>query len=454
MPYQSLNPTTEELLEVYPEIEDGALEEALERSAAAFRRWRRVPVGERARLVRRAGDLLDDRAPALARIMALEMGKPVGDGIAESKKCALNCRYYADHGEAFLRDQHIRSDASESYVRYEPLGPILAIMPWNFPFWQVFRFAAPALVAGNVVLLKHAPNTPQCALEIEDLMRDAGFPNDVFLSLFLSNDQAARVVADDRVAGVTLTGSTNAGRIVAGAAGRALKPSVMELGGSDPFIVCDDADLGEAIKVAAFSRCLNSGQSCIGAKRFLVQRTVMNGFLEDFVEAMATRVVGDPMKEETQIGPLARRDLRDALAEQVRRSIEQGARALCGGQVPSGRGFFYPPTVLIDVPPHSPAGREELFGPVAVVIPFDTDEEAIAIANNTPYGLGAAVWTRDRTRATQYIEEVEAGAVFVNGLVKSDPRLPFGGIKASGFGRELAREGMVEFLNQKTIWIR
>ncbi|MBI1291720.1 aldehyde dehydrogenase family protein [bacterium] len=454
MPYQSLNPTTEELMEVYPEIEEGALEAALDRAEAAFKSWRQTDFSSRARLLRRAADLLDNRAVAHARIMALEMGKPVGDGVAEARKCALALRYYADHGEAFLRDVYTRTDASESRVSYQPLGPILAIMPWNYPYWQVFRFAAPALMAGNVVLLKHAPNTPQCALEMVDLMREAGFPPDVFQSLFLTNDQAARVIEDRRVAGVTLTGSTAAGRKVAAAAGKALKPSVMELGGSDPFIVFPDANLEEAAKIAAFSRCLNGGQSCIAAKRFLVQESILNGFLSDFVEAMTAQVVGDPLKDETRMGPMARRDLRDGLAEQVRKSLALGARALCGGETPSGRGFFYPPTVLIDVPSHAPAATEELFGPVAVVIPFKDEADAVRIANDTTYGLGAALWTTDKERIARLVPQIEAGAVFVNGFVKSDPRLPFGGIKASGYGRELAREGMIEFMNQKAVWIR
>jgi succinate-semialdehyde dehydrogenase/glutarate-semialdehyde dehydrogenase len=454
MTYQSLNPATEELLEIYPEIDDAGLERALEQAQGAFRAWRRTAFADRARLLRRAADLLDDRAEAHARLMALEMGKPLGDGVAEARKCALNLRYYADHGEAFMRDQHVRSDASESWVAYEPLGPILAIMPWNYPYWQVYRFAAPALMAGNTVLLKHAPNTPQCALEMEDVMRAAGFPEHVFKSLFLTNDQAARVIEDPRVAGVTLTGSTAAGRKVAATAGKALKPSVMELGGSDPFIIFPDANLEEAAKVAAFARCLNGGQSCIAAKRFLVQEDILNGFLADFVEAMTSRVVGDPLKAETQIGPMARRDLRDALAEQVRRSIAAGAKALCGGEAPSGRGFFYPPTVLVNVPPDCPAATEELFGPVAVVIPFKDEADAIRIANDTPYGLGAALWTTDKERIGRMVPQLEAGAVFVNGFVKSDPRLPFGGIKTSGFGRELAREGMLEFVNQKTVWVR
>jgi succinate-semialdehyde dehydrogenase/glutarate-semialdehyde dehydrogenase len=454
MPYQSLNPTTEEVLEVFEEHSAEAVAAALERASAAFRAWRQTPVQERCRLLRRAADLLDDRAASHARVMALEVGKPIGDGVAESKKCALVCRYYADHTDHFLRPEVIRSDAGESYTIPEPLGPIFAVMPWNYPFWQVYRFAAPALAAGNVVLLKHAPNSPQCALVMEDLMREAGFPEGTFQSLFLTNQQAADLIAHDTVRGVTLTGSTGAGRKVAEAAGRALKPSVMELGGSDPFIVFPDAKFPDVVKTAALSRLLNDGQSCISAKRFLVHRSVYDRFVQELVAEFEARVVGDPLHPETQLGPMARRDLRDALADQVARSIARGARALTGGKTPTGRGFFYPPTVLVDVPANAPAACEELFGPVAVVVPFDTEEEAIAMANDTPYGLGAAVWTEDKDRARRLIPQIEAGAVFVNGFVKSDPRLPFGGIKTSGFGRELSAEGMLEFMNLKTVWIR
>jgi succinate-semialdehyde dehydrogenase/glutarate-semialdehyde dehydrogenase len=338
-------------------------------------------------------------------------------------------------------------------VRPEPLGPILAIMPWNFPLWQVFRFAAPALAVGNVGLLKHAPSTPGCALAIEKLLAEAGAPEGVFQSLFLSNEQAARVIEHDAVRGVTLTGSTRAGREVASAAGRALKPLVLELGGSDPFLVFADADLREATRVGVTSRCLNSGQSCIAAKRFLVERSVLDRFLEGFVAAMEAKPVGDPTASGVEIGPLARADLRDRLARQVEAALDQGARALCGGRVPEGEGFFYPPTVLTGLAPDTPAAQEELFGPVAVVYPFETEQQALEIANGTPYGLGASLWTSDRRRMERLIPEITAGSVFVNGLVKSDPRLPFGGVKDSGFGRELAREGLLEFTNIKTVWI-
>ncbi|RMH20140.1 MAG: NAD-dependent succinate-semialdehyde dehydrogenase [Acidobacteria bacterium] len=451
--YRTLDPTTGQLVESYPTIGDDELEARLEAAARAFDDWRKRPLSERTGVLQRAAELLEQEAREHAATMALEMGKPLAEGVAEAEKCAWACRYYAEHAAAFLQPELHESDGSQAFVRYDPLGPILAIMPWNFPFWQVFRFAAPALAAGNLVLLKHAPGTPRCALALADLLARAGCPEGVFQSLFLSNEQAAEVIADPRVRGVTLTGSTGAGREVASAAGRALKPMVMELGGSDPFIVFADADLEQAVRIGVASRCLNSGQSCISAKRFLVERPILERFTEAFVAGMRGRKMGDPRRGDTDVGPLARADLRDHLARQVADSVARGARALCGGEVPEGAGFFYPPTVLTEVPADAPAAREELFGPVATLIPFASEVEAVAIANATPYGLGASLWTGDPARAERLIPDLESGSVFVNGLVKSDPRLPFGGVKDSGFGRELAREGMLEFVNQKTVWI-
>jgi succinate-semialdehyde dehydrogenase/glutarate-semialdehyde dehydrogenase len=346
-----------------------------------------------------------------------------------------------------------QSDGAEAFVRFDPLGPILAIMPWNFPFWQVFRFAAPSLVAGNVALLKHAPNTPGCALEIERLFGDAGAPEGLLQSLFLTNEQAAELMARREVRGVTLTGSSRAGRAVASAAGEHLKPVVLELGGSDPFIVFADAHLDEAVEVGVTSRCSNSGQSCIAAKRFLIESSVFDDYCARFVSRMQSQKVGDPLADDTDIGPLARDDLREQLHRQVQESQRGGARALCGGTLPEGKGFFYPPTVLVDVAEGTPAHDEELFGPVAVLAPFRDEDEAVALANATDYGLGSSVWSSDRERIDRLLPRIEAGSVFVNGLVKSDPRLPFGGVKQSGFGRELSREGLLEFTNVKTVWI-
>jgi succinate-semialdehyde dehydrogenase/glutarate-semialdehyde dehydrogenase len=454
MTYRTLNPTTEELIETFPDATEEAIESALEAGARAFSEWRRSGFEHRAGLLIEVADELERRADVLARLMALEMGKPLEQGKAEAIKCSIGCRYFAEHAPAFLRSELRDSDAAESFVAHEPLGPILAIMPWNFPFWQFFRFAAPALMAGNTVLLKHAPSTPRCALAIVDVMRAAGCPAPVVQSLFLTNEQAERVIGDSRLRGVTLTGSTRAGSEVAATAGRHLKRMVMELGGSDPFIVFEDSDLEEAARIGVAARCQNSGQSCIAAKRFLVQQAVFEQFSAHFVDVMQAQTLGDPTEPGVEIGPLARADLRDRLAEQVRQSQAAGAVALCGGSAPPTRGYFYPPTVLDRVAPGSPAATEELFGPVAALIPFEDESDAARLANATLYGLGASIWTRDADRARRLSTRLEAGNVFVNGLVKSDPALPFGGVKDSGFGRELSREGTLEFVNVKTVWIR
>jgi succinate-semialdehyde dehydrogenase/glutarate-semialdehyde dehydrogenase len=429
------------------------MEAALERSWLAFTEWRQRPLASRIGVILRCAEQLDAHAEELAELMALEMGKPIAEGRAEAAKCAWVCRYYAENAEEFLAASERESDGQRAYVRYDALGPVLAIMPWNFPLWQFFRFAAPALIAGNTALLKHSPNTPGCALRIEALVREAGAPRYVVQNLFLSNDQAAQALADQRVRAVTLTGSARAGREVAATAGAHLKPIVLELGGSDAFTVFDDADLERAVEAGLLSRCINSGQSCIAAKRFLVQDALFDRFRDSFVEKMAKKVVGDPTVETTEIGPLAREALRDQLAFQVDRAIAAGAKPLIGGSRDDRAGFFYPPTVLVDLPIDSPSAKEEFFGPVAILTRFKSDDEAIAVANSSPYGLGSSVWTADRQRAERYISEIEAGAVFVNGLVKSDPRLPFGGVKDSGYGRELSREGMHLFVNPKTVWI-
>jgi len=451
--YRTLNPATEELVETFPNPTAAEVDEVLRLAETGFSHWRTTRLGERRKLLLEMARLLEERATPLAEVMALEMGKPLAEGEAEAKKCSWVCRFYAEEGESFLAPDDHESDGSRAYVRHDPLGAILAIMPWNFPLWQVLRFTAPALTAGNVVLLKHAPSVPQCALRIVELMNDSGAPEGVFQSLFLTNEQAADVIADRRIQGVTLTGSSRAGKAVGAVAGGHLKTMVMELGGSDPFIVFEDADLDAAAEVGALARCINAGQSCIAAKRFLVAESILEDFASRFVAEIKKRKLGDPLDRTVQIGPLAREDLRDTLARQVRESVDGGAEVLFASDAPS-RGFFYPPTVLTNVRKGTPAHEEELFGPVAVLTPFDSEDEAVSIANETAYGLGSSVWTENVERAERLIPRIDAGSVFVNGLVKSDPRLPFGGTKESGFGRELSREGLLEFVNRKTVWVR
>jgi succinate-semialdehyde dehydrogenase/glutarate-semialdehyde dehydrogenase len=451
--FQSINPATGDVLETFPETSPAALDGILERADRVSRDWRRRPVGERAERLRAAARLLRERKDAYARTMALEMGKPLAQGAAEAEKCAWACDYYAEHAGAFLADERRDSDGSRSYLRFEAIGPVLAIMPWNFPFWQVFRFAAPALVAGNAGLLKHAPNVSRCALEIEGVFRDAGFPDGLFRSVFLANEAAGRAIADPRVRAVTLTGSDRAGSQVAEQAGRHLKKTVLELGGSDPFIVLEDADLGKVARVAAEARLINSGQSCIAAKRFIVLDAIADRFLERFTAEMRAQRVGDPLDPRTQIGPQARLDLRANLHRQVQESAQRGARLVLGGQLPDGPGAFYPPTVLVGVEPGMPVFDQETFGPAAAVMRARDEADAVRIANASLYGLGAAVWTEDAKRGERIARDIEAGSVFVNGIVKSDPRLPFGGVKRSGYGRELSEYGLREFTNIKTVWV-
>lgn len=452
MDYRTLDPSTGELVERYPTVTGSRIDAALTRSERAFSDWRRRPLSERTALLENLATLLEARAAPLAETMALEMGKPLAEGEAETRKCAWVCRWYAENAERYLAPERVESDGSEAWVRFEPLGPIFAVMPWNFPLWQVFRHAAPAFAAGNTVILKHAPGTPRCALAIEALVREAGAPDGLLENLFLSDEDAARVVRDSAVRGVTLTGSTRAGREVGRVAGEALRPLVLELGGSDPFVVFADADLESAVATGIASRCLNGGQSCIAAKRFVVERPIYESFREAFVAGMQERTAGDPRNRDHDLGPMARGDLRTTLHEQVGRLREAGAAVHLGGTLPPGSGYLYPPTVLDGVSPDAPAAREELFGPVAVLFPFESESRALEIANATDYGLGASVWTEDRERARRCAIEIEAGSVFVNGMVKSDPRLPFGGVRCSGFGRELGREGIRSFVNVKTIW--
>ena len=453
MALQSINPATEDVLETFEEFSSDQLDQALERGAQAFGEWRRVSFDERRRLMRGAASHLREKKARLAALITAEMGKPIVEGEAEIEKCAWNCDFYADNAERFLQPQSVASNAAESYVAFEPLGPVLAIMPWNFPFWQVFRFAAPALMAGNVGLLKHASNVSQCALAIEKTFRSAGFPEGVFQTLLASGQQTEALIDDPRIRAITLTGSDITGSKVGAASGRALKKSVLELGGSDPFIVLADADVAAAAETGVRARNQNTGQSCIAAKRFIVVESVADEFEQRFIDGVANLKVGDPMQRETQIGPLARGDLRDGLEDQVRRSADEGAHLALGGHRMEGRGYFYAPTVLTRVTPEMAAAREETFGPVAAMMRVKDAHEAIAIANNTPFGLGANLWTRDIDRARSLAREVQAGSVFINGMVASDPRLPFGGIKRSGYGRELSEFGIREFVNMQTVWI-
>jgi succinate-semialdehyde dehydrogenase/glutarate-semialdehyde dehydrogenase len=451
---ESINPATGEHLKTYQHLDDSGIEAALAETAKATAVWQNTPFGERTRLFRAAAHELRTRLEHYARLMTLEMGKPIREARAEIEKCAWGCDYFAEHAEGMLRDEPVVSGATRSYVACLPLGTVLAIMPWNFPFWQVFRFAATALMAGNTTLVKHSSNTPQCALAIQDVFDRAGFPPGVARVLLITGAQAERLIADPRIHAVTLTGSEAAGRRVAAAAGASLKKSVLELGGSDPFVVLEDADLEAAASAAVAGRFQNNGQSCIAAKRFILVAPIAEPFLALFREKVRALKLGDPMLEDTQLGPLARADLRDELHRQVLASIQAGAQLQIGGEPLAGPGYFYAPTILDGVCPGMPAYEQELFGPVAAVIRVNDEPEALAIANDNRYGLGGCVWTRDTARGERFARALQTGMGFVNGMVHSDPRLPFGGIKASGYGRELAAPGIREFVNIKTIWIK
>jgi succinate-semialdehyde dehydrogenase/glutarate-semialdehyde dehydrogenase len=454
MTIQAINPATGELLASYDELAPAAVSAILRDVHAAFVAWRHVPFAERAGPMRKAAEILRAEAAAFARLMAREMGKPVRDGVAEAQKCALACDFYADNAARFLARETIATEARSSFVTFAPLGVVLAVMPWNFPFWQVFRFAAPGLMAGNAAVLKHASNVPGCAMAIEDIFRRAGFPANLFRNLLIGNRQVDAVLEDPLVSAATLTGSGPAGRAVASKAGGLLKKTVLELGGSDPYLVLEDADVELAATVCARGRLINAGQSCIAAKRFIVVGNVRASFEERFVQRMAAAKMGDPLQEDTQLGPLARQDLRDSLHGQVEGSLARGAKCLLGGKIPAGSGAYYPPTVLTDVRKGMPAYDEELFGPVAAIIPVKSEAEAIATANDSVFGLGAAVITRDVARGERIAEElIDSGCVFVNDNVKSDPRLPFGGVKESGYGRELSAYGIKEFVNIKAVYV-
>jgi succinate-semialdehyde dehydrogenase/glutarate-semialdehyde dehydrogenase len=447
----SINPATGETLRIFEALTDAQVDGALARADTAWRAYRRTPLADRVRWLSAAADILEREKDRLGHIMTLEMGKPIGAARAEAAKCAVACRYYAEHGERLLADEPLDAGAGTSYLKFQSIGAVLAVMPWNFPFWQVFRFAAPALMAGNVGLLKHASNVPQCALEIEDVIRHAGFPEGAFQTLLIGSAQVGRVIDDPRVKAASLTGSEPAGAHVAAQAGRQLKKTVLELGGSDPFVVMPSAELERAVRTAVDARVLNNGQSCIAAKRFIVDTSVAADFERRFVEAMRALRVGDPMDESTQLGPLATPEILADLEEQVRATVAAGGRLLTGGHRIDRPGNFYAPTVLADVPEGSPAYREELFGPVAVLFRAGGIDEAIRLANDTEFGLGASVWTSDEGEQRRLVDEIEAGMVFVNGMVLSDPRLPFGGVKRSGYGRELSAYGIREFVNVKTV---
>jgi succinate-semialdehyde dehydrogenase / glutarate-semialdehyde dehydrogenase len=447
----SINPATGETVRTFNELTNAQIEDKLARADRCFPEYRRTSFADRARWLTAAAAILDSEQDRVARIMTLEMGKPIGAARAEAAKCAWACRYYAESGERLLADEPIAAEPGRSYIHYQPLGPVLAVMPWNFPFWQVFRFAAPALMAGNVGLLKHASNVPQCALEIEDILRRSGFPEGAFQTLLIGSRAVERIIDDPRVKAASLTGSEPAGAQVAGRAGRQIKKTVLELGGSDPFVVMPSADLDRAARTAVDARVLNNGQSCIAAKRFIVDARVADAFERRFVAAMEALKIGDPMDESAQLGPLATPDILEGLDAQVRRTLEMGGRLLTGGKRLERPGNYYAPTVLADAPESSPAYREEMFGPVAVLFRAEGAEQAIRLANDTEFGLGASAWTNDPAEQRRFIEELEAGMVFINGMVASDPRLPFGGIKHSGYGRELGAYGIREFVNIKTV---
>jgi succinate-semialdehyde dehydrogenase / glutarate-semialdehyde dehydrogenase len=453
MPITSLNPATGEKLKDFCPFSDAEIEKRLSRAERAFLRYRPKPFAKRAQLMMTVASLLHAEKDELARIITLEMGKLFRAALEEIEKCARACRFYAENGERFLEDEVAQTDAARSYVRYEPLGPVLAIMPWNFPLWQVFRFAAPALMAGNVGVLKHAANVPQCALAIEKIICRAGFEDGVFQALLIEATQVEKVIVDPRIKAVTLTGSEKAGSAVASSAARQIKKSVLELGGSDPFIVMPSADFESALTTAVKARTINSGQSCIAGKRFLVADQIYDRFLDQFVERMRALKAGDPFDETTEIGPLATEQILEGVHEQVQKSIAAGAKLLTGGNRIHGPGFFYEPTVLVDVPKDSPAYREEVFGPIASVFRVRDAADAIELANDSTFGLGASAWTNDPGEQELFASELETGMVFINAMVASDPRLPFGGVKRSGFGRELGAAGIREFTNTKTIWI-
>jgi succinate-semialdehyde dehydrogenase / glutarate-semialdehyde dehydrogenase len=453
MTIATVNPATGQTLRTFSPLSEPELDARLQCAADAFRHYRRTPPAERSRLLLRAAEILEQDKEKFARLMVTEMGKTLKAAIEEAAKCAWGCRYYAEQAERFLADEVVETGASKTYVTYQPVGPILAIMPWNFPFWQVFRFAAPALAAGNVALLKHASNVPQCALAIQDIFRQAGFPEGCFQALLIETDRVRRVIEDDRIAAATLTGSTTAGSHVASAAGKQIKKTVLELGGSDVFIVMPSADLEAAARTAVKARTINNGQSCIAAKRFIVLDSIADEFEQRLVSGVESLVVGDPMDSATDVGPLANEAQVKTLADQMSRSLSMGARLLTGGYRLDRPGCYFAPGVLTGISEASPAYREEIFGPVALLFRVGDIDEAIRLANDSEFGLGASAWTRNQKERDRFISELDAGMVFINAMVASDPRVPFGGVKKSGYGRELSHYGIREFVNIKTVWI-
>lgn len=455
MPIQSVNPTTGKIIKTYKSHSLKQVNEKIEQTHKAWKNWQEITFEDRAALMQRASVILIRRKEELAKLMALEMGKPVMGGIAEIEKCASACTYYAENAKFFLQEEVVETNASKSYISFQPIGVILAIMPWNFPFWQVFRFLAPTLMSGNCAVLKHASNVPGCALAIEEVIKEAGFPSSVFQTLLISSEEVNTVIENPLIKAITLTGSTNAGRQVAEKAASQLKKTVLELGGSDAYVILEDADLELAAETCVNSRTINSGQSCIAAKRFVVVKPILKDFIQRFSDKMTAKIVGDPLNKGTEIGPQARLDLREELHEQVIKSIKAGAVCILGGELPEGESTFYPPTILTNVKKGMPAYDEELFGPVAAIITAADEWDAIRIANDTTFGLGAAVFTQNIKKGEEIANRfLQAGSCFVNSQVKSDPRLPFGGIKESGYGRELGAYGIKEFMNLKTIYIK
>ena len=453
MAISTTNPATGEEIESFEELTDEQVEEKVQLAAETFREYRKTSFEERSRMLIRAAEILEEEAEDLGRIMTTEMGKTHASAIAEANKCARGCRFYAENAEKFMSDEAVELEGAEAFIRYQPIGPVLAIMPWNFPFWQVFRFAAPALMAGNVGLLKHASNVPQCALAIESVIHRAGFPEGAFQTLLIGSSKIAALVDDPRIRAATLTGSEPAGREVAGNAGKNIKKTVLELGGSDPFIVMPSADLDEAITTAVTSRTLNNGQSCINAKRIIVHEEIADEFERRYVEGMQALKVGDPMDEGTDMGPLATPQILEDVDGQVRKSVEAGAKVLTGGKPADGPGNFYPPTILTNIPEDSPAYQEEIFGPVASLFRVSDIDEAIALANDSDFGLSSSAWTTDEAEQERFINELEAGMTYINKMTESTPEVPFGGAKNSGYGRELSHFGIHEFTNPKTVWI-
>jgi succinate-semialdehyde dehydrogenase/glutarate-semialdehyde dehydrogenase len=453
MAIESINPTTGEKIRSYLEMSKAEVEKILQEADHAFHAWRKMELQQRTIKMKKAAKLLRENKKSYAKLMAQEMGKPLAQGVSEIEKCAWVCDFYADEAKRYLEPELVPTDAQKSFIVFEPLGILLAVMPWNFPFWQVFRCAAPALMAANAVILKHAPNVSECALAIEEIFKNADFPKGLFRTVLVETEQVARMIEHPLVRAVTLTGSPRAGKAVASKAGEMLKKTVLELGGSDPYIILEDADLEAAAETCVASRLINGGQSCIAAKRFIVVQSIQKEFEKKFVEKMKSQSMGDPLSEGITVGPLARQDLRDTLHGQVKKSVLRGAKVLLGGEIPDSKGAFYPPTVLTNVKEGMPVYEEETFGPVAAIIGVSDEKEAIQVANSSSFGLGAAVFTKDIQRGEKIASELEAGSCFVNAFVKSDPRLPFGGIKQSGYGRELSSFGIREFVNIKTVYV-